>query len=284
MKHLIALLIALHAGLDGGIARADNIIWLNSEFPPMAMSQGPHANQGYINELATYLAGRLPQHQFGEQVVPWQRAMHMAEKGGPYCLLAAFQTPERETYLRFSKPYGYVFPLGLVTRRAQREAFTKYLNADGKIQLGRLLRDRNLRPGIANQRSYGNLIDNLLKRANHSQAAPISQIYQSESTSGLFSMLDYQRIDYTFSYPGELVYFSSRHQDLQFYLIEGNDRLLPGRLSCTRSPQTDRAFTDLSEALKSNHHQELLRNSYERWLPEDLIEPYQRMLEELARE
>ena len=100
----------------------------------------------------------------------------------------------------------------------------------------------------------------------------------------LFSMLDHQRIDYTFSYPGELVYFASRHQDLQFYLIEGNDRLLPGRLSCTRSAQTDRAFADLTGILETNKHQDVLRSSYERWLPDDLIEPYQRMLKELPRE
>lgn len=239
MKRMTILLIALLCGLPG-LARAVSIIWLNSEFPPMAMSQGPQAHQGYINVLASFLADALPQHQFGEQAVPWQRAMHIAERGGPYCLLAAFQTPEREAYLRFSKPYGYVFPLGLVTRRAQREAFASYLNADGQIQLARLLQDQHLRPGIASQRSYGSLIDNLLKSASDSQGAAISQIHQSESTSGLFSMLDHQRIDYTFSYPGELVYFASRHQDLQFYLIEGNDRLLPGRLSCTRSAQTDR--------------------------------------------
>lgn len=283
MKRMTILLIALLCGLPG-LARADRIIWLNSEFPPMAMSQGPQAKQGYINVLASFLADALPQHQFGEQVVPWQRAMHIAERGGPYCLLAAFQTPEREAYLRFSKPYGYVFPLGLVTRRAQREAFASYLNADGQIQLARLLQDQHLRPGVASQRSYGSLIDNLLKSASDSQGAAISQIHQSESTSGLFSMLDHQRIDYTFSYPGELVYFASRHQDLQFYLIEGNDRLLPGRLSCTRNAQTDRAFADLTGILETNKHQDVLRSSYERWLPDDLIEPYQRMLKELPRE
>ena len=283
MKRMTILLIALLCGL-AGMARADNIIWLNSEFPPMVMSQGPQAHQGYINALARFLADALPQHQFGEQVVPWQRAMHMADKGGPYCLLAAFQTPEREAYLRFSKPYGHVFPLGLVARRAQREAFASYLNANGQIQLARLLQDQRLRPGIASQRSYGSLIDNLLKRVSHSQGAAISQIHQSESTRGLFSMLDHQRIDYTFSYPGELVYFASRHQDLQFYLIEGNDRLLPGRLSCTRSPQTDRAFADLTSILETNRHQDVLRSSYERWLPNDLIEPYQRMLGELPPE
>lgn len=283
MKRIAILLIALLCSLPG-LARADSIIWLNSEFPPMAMSKGPQAKQGYINVLASFLADALPQHQFGEQVVPWQRAMHIAERGGAYCLLAAFQTPEREAYLRFSKPYGYVFPLGLVTRRAQREAFADYLNADGQIQLARLLQDQHLRPGIASQRSYGSLIDNLLKSASDSQGAAISQIHQSESTSGLFSMLDHQRIDYTFSYPGELVYFASRHQDLQFYLIEGNDRLLPGRLSCTRSPQTDRAFADLTGILETNRHQDVLRSSYERWLPDDLIGPYQRMLRELPRE
>lgn len=45
MKRMTILLIALLCGLPG-LARADSIIWLNSEFPPMAMSQGPQAHQG----------------------------------------------------------------------------------------------------------------------------------------------------------------------------------------------------------------------------------------------
>ncbi len=283
MKRLIALLITLSTCMTG-ITRADKIIWLNAEFPPMAISQGPHAHQGYINTLAGHLASVLPQHQFGEKVVPWQRAMHIAEQGGPYCLLAALQTPEREAFLRFSKPYVYVLPPGLVIRFSQRETFAKYLNADGQIQLERLLQDPNLRPGIAIQRSYGSRIDSLLKSASHLQATSISQMHQSDSTSGLLRMLKHQRIDYTFSNPDELQYFSSHHQDLLFYLIEGNNQLLPRSLSCTRSEETEQAFADLSEMLKSNSHQKLLRNSYERWLPEYLIEPYQRMLQELPKQ
>ncbi|HEX5842500.1 MAG TPA: TIGR02285 family protein [Pseudomonas sp.] len=280
MKRLNALLFAL-LGI-GSTAQAETIIWLGAEFPPMAMSQGPHAHQGYINALFGYLQQALPQHQFSEQMVPWSRAMHMAEQGGPYCMIAALKTPERETFLRFTEPYGHFMPLGLVVHQEQIKQLAAYLNPAGQVELERLLDNRQIRLGIASGRSYGDKIDNLLQAAHAAEGSHLAKVHQGESTRALFGMLDHRRIDYSFGYPTEIVYFSSNHQQLRFYPIAGNDQLLAGRFSCTRSKATDQVFADITRTLENNGHQAVFKTSYERWLPDYLHPHYQRLLKQLA--
>jgi uncharacterized protein (TIGR02285 family) len=280
MKHLAKLLFALSAGMAGPLA-ADSITWVGADFPPMAMSQGEHAHQGYIDAMFIYLQKSLPQHRFQEQIVPWQRAMYMAEQGGPVCLISAFQTQERDKFLRFTEPYGYLFPIGVVTHKQDLADFTPYLNDEGALRLDALLADQNLRLGVASGRSYGPTIDAQLHPLINSKTPHLQQVYQAESTSTLLKMLAYQRFDYTLSYPSEVVYYSPTHTDLQFYPIEGNNQLLPGRLSCSRDPATDRVFSDLTNLLRTNGHDKVFRDSYERWLPEYLIENYRKMVAEL---
>ena len=280
MKRLQALLLAL-LGISSS-APADNIIWLGAEFPPMAMSQGPHAHQGYINALFSYLQQALPQHNFSEQMVPWSRAMHMAEQGGPYCLIAALQTPEREAFLRFSEPYGYFMPLGVVIHQAQLRQLAPYLNSAGQVELERLLGNRHIRPGIASGRSYGEKIDNLLQKASAAEDSQLAKVHQGESTRALFAMLEHRRIDYSFGYPTEIVYFSGNHQQLRFYPIAGNEHLLPGRFSCTHSPLTDQVFADINALMARNAHQQVFQQHYERWLPDYLRPHYRQLLQQLA--
>ncbi|MBB1520311.1 TIGR02285 family protein [Aquipseudomonas guryensis] len=282
MKRLKVLLFSLTCMT--ATAQAESIIWLGAEFPPMYISQGPHANQGYMNALFSYLQQALPQHNFSESVAPWPRVMHMAEQGGPYCLLAAFKTPEREAFLRFSKPYGHLLPLGLVVSQEQTALVAPYLDTAGRIDLERLLKNPQIRPGIASGRSYGSLIDTLLQSVQGTEQSSFARVYQGESTSALFNMLDRRRIDYTFSYPSEMVYFTASHQHLRFYPIAGNEQLLPGRLSCTRSPQTDRVFAELNQILSGTGHQAVFKAAYERWLPDYLLEPYRAQLAQLPAE
>lgn len=182
MKRLAAL--TLMFGLLPVPAAADDIQWLSAEFPPMVMSKGAHARQGYINALFDYVQAQLPQHRFTEVILPWPRVMHMAAQGGPYCLIAAFQTPEREAFLRFTEPYGYLIPLGMVAPASRAERLKPYLNASGQVSLEALTARHDLHPGVASGRSYGPQIDRLLA----AEARP-TQIHQSESTHALFQML-----------------------------------------------------------------------------------------------
>lgn len=279
MKGLLWLWLSL-LGLASGV-HADEVTWLGSDYPPMAMSQGEYANQGYINALYGFLQAALPQHQFREAILPWARVMHMAQGGGPYCLISAFRTPERSAFLRFSEPYGYLLPIGVVIRAEDQARFAPYINTEGMIRLAQVLEDASISIGVASDRSYGSRIDDDLRAPLQRGATNIKKIYQGESSKSLFDMLGYKRIDYVFSYPSEVVYYAQVNRPLLFYPIEGNSQLLEGRLSCTKGPVTDRVFADISALVPSEASNAVFQAAYERWLPRYLIEPYRQQLQRL---
>lgn len=260
---------------------AETITWVGTDFPPMAMSQGEYAHEGYIDELYKHLQSALPQYSFQEETVPWSRAMLMAQRGGPYCLIAAFQTPEREAFLRFTPPYGYLYPIGVVTRASDQSQFAAYVSKSGDFQLDKALKSPQLGMGVASSRSYGAKIDELLKPLIASGAANVQQVYQDESTKVLLAMLARQRFDYMLAYPSEVEFYGGTPNPFRFYPIEGNSALLPGRFSCTKSPETDRVYGDVAKLALAKKTQATFRVAYERWLPQYLIRSYRQRLQEI---
>lgn len=264
-------------------AKAEDIVWVGADFPPMAMSQGEYPHQGYIDALYAYLKEASPQHNFKEQIVPWARAMHMAKMGGPYCLISAFHTPERAEFLRFTEPYGYLLPIGLVVRAEDRSRFSPFLTANGHLKLKALLADERLIIGVASDRSYGYLIDEQLRSRLGNDGKSIYKAYQNESGKILFNMLEHKRFDYMLSYPSEVGFYESADSKLLFYQIEGNSQLLPGRLSCTKTTATDGVFADISKMVTSPATASVFQLAYERWLPKYLLDAYRQQVAQMLK-
>jgi uncharacterized protein (TIGR02285 family) len=273
---------ACSATLVGASALADTIVWVGTDFPPMAMSQGPYAHQGYIDAIFAHLRDSFPQHQFTEEIVPWPRALNMAQRGGPYCLISALQTPEREEFLRFSAPYGHLLPIGVVIRAADKARFATYITKAGDFQLAEALQQQTIGMGVAGSRSYGPRIDVLLKPWIAAGAKHVHRAHQDESTKYLMSMLERKRFDYMLAYPSEVEYYASSSTALHFYPIDGNNDMVAGRLSCAKSPLTDRVFAEVSAAVSTPRFHAVFLAAYERWLPKYLITPYRRRLQGLG--
>lgn len=284
MKHRIAALLwAAFALCWVHSAKADAIVWMGTDFPPMSMSQGDKAGQGYLDQMYLFLKESMPQHDFLEDIVPWTRAMNTMQQGGPYCMTAAFQTPERLQFMRFTEPYGYLMPIGVVVLAKDRGKFAQYLTGDEHIRLKDMLQDNKLQIGLANGRSYGSFIDGLLEPLLQKNANQIQKVYQNQSTKILTSMLVLNRFDYMLSYPIEAVYYQGPGTELVFYPIEGAEQLLEGRFSCTRSVQTDRVFADVSQLVNSKKTWLPFLTAYERWLPPNVIKQYRKKLANLPK-
>ena len=263
--------------------KADSIVGMGTDFPPMSMRQGEKAGQGYLDQMYRYLKETLPQHDFREDTVPWTRAMKTMQQGGAYCMTAAFQTPERSQFMRFTEPYGYLMPIGVVVLAQDRSKFQPYVNSDEHIRLKEMLQDAKLQIGVANGRSYGPLIDGLLEPLLQKDAAQIQKVYQNQSTKTLTAMLGVNRFDYMLSYPIEAVYYQEAGNVLLFYPVEGGDQLLEGRFSCTKGAETDRVFADVSQLVASKKTWPAFLAAYERWLPPNVINQYRKKIANLPK-
>lgn len=273
-----ALIVALCCA---GPVAADTVSWVGTDLAPMTMPQGEHAREGYIDQLYKYLVDAMPQHTLQEEIVPLTRVMFMAQRNGPICMSILFQTPERETFLRFTAPYGYLYPIGVVTRDSDQGRFAPYITKSGNFLLEKALQDAQMGLGVASGRSYGAKIDSLVKPLVTAAAGNVQQVFQDESTKVLLAMLGRQRFDYMFAFPSEVEFFGGPSNGFRFYPIEGNSDLLPGRFSCTKSPETDRVFADVSRLVQNRKVQPTFMAAYERWLPKYLIKPYRQRLQEL---
>ncbi len=265
------------------VAKADSVVWVGTDFPPMSMSQGASANQGYLDQMYLFLKDQLPQHTFRTDNVPWTRAIKTMQQGGPYCMTAAFQTPERAQFMRFTEPYGYLMPIGVVVQAKDRAQFLPYLNSDEHIRLKDMLQDTKLQIGLANGRSYGPVIDAMLEPLLQRGAAHVQKVFQSESTKTLTTMLGVSRFHYMLSYPIEVVYYQEPGNELLFYPVEGGDQLLEGRFSCTKGAETDRVFADVSQLVASKKTWPPFLAAYERWLPPNVIKQYRKKLANLPK-
>ena len=284
LKRVIAaLLCAAGALCQMQDAKADSVVWMGTDFPPMSMSQGDKAGQGYLDQMYLFLKESLPQHDFREDTVPWTRAMKTMQQGGPYCMTAAFQTPERSQFMRFTEPYGYLMPIGVVVLAKDRAKFQPYINSDEHIRLKEMLQDATLQIGIANGRSYGPLIDGLLEPLLQKDAVQIQKVFQNQSTKTLTTMLAINRFDYMLSYPIEAVFYQIAGKELLFYPVENGDQLLEGRFGCTKSIETDRVFADVSHLVSSKKTWPPFLTAYERWLPPNLIKQYRKKIANLPR-
>lgn len=233
---------------------------------------------GYMNLLLKQVQQALPQHRIQEEVLPWPRVLFVAKNGGAYCSAMAAQTPERESYLRFTAPYGFVYPVGLVIRAKDQDQFKRFLNKEGEVRLRDLLEQNDLSAGVAGSRTYGTKLDDMLRPLVQSNARPIIQVSQDNSTKSLITMLQKHRFDYTIAYHSEVAYYDSASSKLHFYPIAENSDLLAGRFSCTKSPQTDQTFAELNRLASSYRNNPALTASYERWLPAYLVKPYRQRL------
>ncbi|WP_296509604.1 TIGR02285 family protein [Rhodoferax sp.] len=277
-KRAPAIACCISASLLGGAAYAEEITWLSADFPPLAMFDKDTKDPGYMNTLLKQVQQALPQHRIQEEVLPWPRVLFLAQNGGAYCSAMAAQTPEREAYLRFTAPYGYVYPVGVVAMAKNRSLFKRFLNKSGEIRLRDLLDYNELRVGVAGNRAYGAKIDDMLKPLLQSNAAQVMRVSQDNSTKSLIGMLQKSRFDYTMAYPNEAVFYDNALNDLHFYPIAENTALIAGRFSCTKGPHTDQTFADLSRLTSTLQTDTALAASYERWLPPYLIKPYRQRL------
>ena len=277
-KTSAALACCISALMPWASACAEDITWLSADFPPLATFDKDAKDIGYMNLLLKQVQQALPQHRIQEEVLPWPRVLFVAKNGGAYCSAMAAQTPERESYLRFTAPYGYVYPVGLVTRAKGQDQFKRFLNKGGEVRLRDLLEQSELRVGVAGSRTYGTKLDDMLRPMVQSNARQVVQVSQDNSTKSLITMLQKKRFDYTLAYPGEAVYYDSAITKLHFYPIAENSALLAGRFSCTKGPQTDQTFAELNRLATSFQEDSALTASYERWLPPYLIKPYRQRL------
>jgi len=272
------LLLYVCAPLSGW---ADPIIWLGHDAPPADIAFGPDQGQGYGDALIDATLHALSRYEIRRQEVPVVREVQLMVQGPADCSRDLMRTSDREDALRFTAPFGYVLPVGLIIRTSDQARIAPYLTDAQTVSLRALMRGGGFVLGLAQRRHYGNTIDPVIASAQAAAPNRMISVYEDNGTDTLVKMLGAHHIDAVLAYPSEAYYLARRTQapdQYHAYALTEAPPLISTRFSCTRNSATDSVFAALEAQARSAPVRNINQSNYERWLPPNLLPLYRERL------
>ncbi|CAD5198434.1 TIGR02285 family protein [Pseudomonas sp. FEN] len=264
-RALITLLATLVFALPIGAQAKDTLIWLLRDLPPLVIFEGPQKGQGAVDQLRQLLAAAMPEYEHTTLRVNRARAMQMLAEPSFTCDAALLWTAERAKKIVFSIPSLGLTSNGLVVRQEDRPLIEPFVR-DGQVDLAALLVSDHLKLGIVAERSYGYLIDNLLRQTPAEHLAPH---YGNDAQGNLLQMQRLGRLTALLGYWAEIRYQARQQgivaENLVFYPIKGIAKYQFIRVGCSNTEQGRAAVTHINQILRELRQHQLL-DLYVQWL------------------
>jgi uncharacterized protein (TIGR02285 family) len=261
-------------------AALDAVTWMEVEFPPGYIHQGPLAGQGYEDVITRILMENLTEYRHDKMMGNLARMYHEFKKGRRVCNVALFKTPERQTFLHFSIPSTFTLPVGLITLK---ERLHRFGNAT-EIRLAAVLQT-DLRLGISRGRSYGKAVDAVLREAEAS--APVFVHSGKDVFESLMRMLLSDRLDYLLGLPEEVIYVAEkmgvrdRVATIALKENQGTYDAWLGHVACSKTPWGAKIIQRIDAILREERPTDRYRSAYERWLDENQIPRYRELYDRI---
>ncbi|MEJ6000211.1 TIGR02285 family protein [Paucibacter soli] len=261
---LLALLLAA-----AGSCAAAEIRWYTFNLPPLYISAGALKGEGVIDQaLLKQLIPALSEYQHHVEEVPLKRLELNLRQEAHACALGLLKNAERERELLFSEPFLVQLPPGVLVRRDAYEQFRPYLNAQGRLNLGRLMAEAEFTLGIAAGRSYGAAVDALLLPYRGQKQLFVSSAAQP--TRSMLQMTKLGRLDLVASLPYEAAYLQAAEAEdsagLRFLPLQEQPELIVGYAACAQGAAGTAAIRRINEVLARAEVREAIAAYYERWL------------------
>lgn len=262
--------VAAFALLAGQVSTAwaqpkETLIWLLRDLPPTMIFEGPKKGQGIIDQMLPRLIAGMPQYQHTLMRVNRARALQMLHEESLTCDPSMVRTQEREQWISFSVPAFRAVSNGLAVRQADRPVLEPFL-IDGEVDLAALLKSGRNIVGVVAERSYGEVVDALLRQAPE---GGLTRHYGNDALGSLLQMQGLGRLQVVLGYWPEIRYQASQKlitdDQLEFYTIKGTGKYLSGHIGCSKTPQGQQAISEINQLLRDLPREDL-DSLYADWL------------------
>ncbi len=270
MKHLDKILVMVFIfalSLQGFAQEKDSITWIESDFPPVWIFEGPDKGKGGADLIQELLMGKLDQYEHIKITTNNTRFHKMAQGGDKVCSCATFKTEDREKFMYFNKiPSSFIFANGIITKRSKSQFFG---NAQS-ISLDGILQNQELILGLGSDRKYGSRIDSVLKKYENNKN--IYRRASSDLTKGLVTMLLSDRVDYLIGFDWELQYLvrknwsAEKADQLIFLPIQETTPYLISYIACAKTPWGQEVVRQIDDVLEKVVEKEEYRNIWGQWM------------------
>ncbi|MHC8365466.1 TIGR02285 family protein [Pseudomonas sp. ZT5P21] len=243
----------------------ETLIWLLRDLPPTMIFEGPKKGQGIIDQILPQLIAGMPQYHHTLMRVNRARALQMLHEESLTCDPSLLRTKEREQWISFSVPAFRAVSNGLVVRQEDRPVLEPFL-IEGEVDLAALLKSGTNKVGVVAERSYGEVVDALLRRAPEGALTPH---YGNDALGSLLQMQRLGRLQVVLGYWPEIRYQASQKliaaDQLEFYPVKGTGKYLSGHIGCSNTPQGRQATDEINQLLR-NLSRDHLDSLYADWL------------------
>lgn len=250
----------------------DKITWLSDNLAPAFISQGPDKGEGIVDGVVEIYKQHLPDYDHEHLEATMPRILQLMQEGAKVCYAGFFRTPEREAFVKFSFPNLINYMGVLVVKKENRSLLFKDKET---ISLIDLLGDARFRLGLTKGRSYGKIIDDIIKAKGDRDKI----LYRSgqDSLEGLLEMLAANRIDYTIGFPWEFPYVAKQmgRQDRfgAVYIQEGKEtRWIKNYLGCPKNEWGEKLIQKINRILIKVRPTEAHMHYQLKWFPKDIEE------------
>ncbi|WP_460097952.1 TIGR02285 family protein [Pseudomonas sp. H3_C08] len=251
--------------LSNGAQAKPTLTWLLRDLPPLTIFEGPKKGQGVIDHLMPMLIAGMPQYEHKLMRVNRARGIQMLHEASFTCDPSLIWSKERAQWIAYSIPAFRAVSNGLVVRQKDREVLAPFL-VEGEIDLASLLANGQVKIGVVAERSYGAIVDDLLRQAPTDALTPH---YGNEALNNLLLMQRLGRLQVVLGYWPEIRYQAHLAQiaedELLFYPIRGTGKYLSGYIGCSDTHQGRQAISEINQLLRTLPHDQL-NQLYADWL------------------
>ncbi|TDV62457.1 uncharacterized protein (TIGR02285 family) [Pseudomonas sp. LP_7_YM] len=255
-KHglLVLLLAAVLGSLPDDACARETLIWLLRDFPPLTIFAGTQSGQGAIDQLMPELIARMPQYDHQIMHVNRARGTQMLQDPEVFaCDPTLLWTPKREKTTLFSIPIYAINGNGVTIERSKHALFAPFLRADGHLDLAALLESNTVKTGIVAERSYGPVIDDILR--NTTRPENLILHYGNSAVGSMVQMERLGRFQAIISYWPEARYQAQQQgiapDELEFFPVKDTPKYQFAHIGCSKTDKGREAVAIINREMRT---------------------------------
>lgn len=257
----------------------ENVIWMNTHFPPLGIGNGVHVDKGIGDMIAHLLAENLKNYTHTFQRANLKRILYEIEKGQNVCIAALIKNDQRSQFAHYSNiPTTIVSPLSIIINKDDVELFGNKT----EVSLIKLLDDKNLTLGLPAKMSFSDEIDPILKKY---KGVPNIQFFSSaQLIEPLLTLIASGRLHYTITYSSTAGFLASKlgmNGTFRSLNIIENKTPIIHYVACPKNEWGMRVTKEIDGVLKRIRHTAEYRDILEFWMIKENIEEYRKLYDEV---
>lgn len=271
-RHSVLCLAAFACCRASQAATGGDIVWYYFDVPPQYITTGQQKEKGFLDlALRQEIVPGLPKYNHRLVEAPFQRLELMLKQKPNACVMGLFKKPEREQFMWFSRPFLAQFPPGILVNQAARAKVAPFLDHSGKVSLGKLLEAGELKVGVGGTRSYGSVIDGLLKPYLNEPRVYVNAA--GSASSNLLRMAALGRVDVVPGFPYEARYqgidTNKGSAALTYFPLMEQPEFLVGHAACSKTEFGRQVIREVDEILRRPGVRQAIADYYASWLDDD---------------